>query len=185
MSRLPKRIIILDTELTGTEPNDGDRVLSLGLVELFDGVRFGQEREWFFNPEGKMIPQYAIDIHGLTNERMAVEKPFQHYVSEIVEFIKDDPIAHHCWVFRDSPLSVDEKFMQIEFLRAGQAEIPHERWVNMKEWAKRIDSQNNSLNAMLDRFGIDRTARNQHHGALIDARLASELFVKIAPQFFV
>jgi DNA polymerase III epsilon subunit-like protein len=55
--------------------------------------------------------------------------------------------------------------------------------LNIKKWAQQIDPQHNSLDSMLDRYNIDRTSRAQFHGALVDARLTAEYYLKVAPQF--
>ncbi len=66
--------------------------------------------------------------------------------------------------------------MQMEFQRAGAEILAHDQWINLKETAKAIDPEHNSLNDMLDRFGIDRSTRAQFHGAKIDALLTAQLY---------
>lgn len=173
-----KRLVILDTELTGLAPEGGDRIASLGLIEVFDAVRIGEGREWFFHPEGRRVSEAGQKIHGLTQEFLEQHLTFTLQIDEIIKFIGNSKIAHHCWIYQGGPLSVDEKFMATEFKRAGRPVLDHARWINMKEWARRISPEKNSLNDMLDRYGIDRTARDKHHGALMDARLTADLYTK-------
>ncbi len=61
----------------------------------------------------------------------------------------------------------------------GGYEIPHDRWINLKKVAVVLSPEANSLNDMLDRFGIDRSGRGEKHGALTDALLTAQLFRKM------
>lgn len=73
--------------------------------------------------------------------------------------------------------------MNMEFERAGLQAIPHNKWLNMKKWAQAVSPCANSLDQMLDLYKIDRSAREKHHGALIDAKLTAKVYKKMAPVF--
>lgn len=68
--------------------------------------------------------------------------------------------------------------MNMEFERAGLQAIPHNKWLNMKKWAQAVSPCANSLDQMLDLYKIDRSAREKHHGALIDAKLTAKSIKK-------
>jgi|TARA_R110000868_G_scaffold290858_2_gene551093 DNA polymerase-3 subunit epsilon len=177
------RVVVLDTELTGLELDDGDRVISVGLVEVFNGVVSGVEKEWEFDPEGRKSHPDAALIHGLSDDYLKDKPLFKDVAQEILDFIDGDEIVHHCWYDKVSDHSTDEDFMNMEFQKAGFGEVGHGQWLNIKKWAQQIDPQHNSLDSMLDRYNIDRTSRAQFHGALVDARLTAEYYLKVAPQF--
>ncbi|HNQ92355.1 MAG TPA: exonuclease domain-containing protein [Alphaproteobacteria bacterium] len=172
------RVVVLDAEMTDLDLESGAKIIALGLVEVFDKARIGEEKEWFFHPHGRPIPPENQKLHGLTQEFLEQHLIFPLQIDDIKKFIGDSPIAHHCWLYQGGPQSVDEKFMEKEFERSRRTPIDHARWINMKTLARKIDPEHNSLNDMLDRFGIDRSSRNIHHGALIDARLTAELYLR-------
>ena len=67
------REIVLDTETTGFEPMQGDRIVEIGAVELYNHVPTGRTYHQYINPERGM-PQEAFEVHGLGDEFLA-DKP--------------------------------------------------------------------------------------------------------------
>jgi DNA polymerase-3 subunit epsilon len=61
------RLVVLDTELTGLDIDTGDRIIAVGLVEIFNGKITGVEKEWFMNPEGRNSHPDAAKVHGITD----------------------------------------------------------------------------------------------------------------------
>ena len=63
------REIILDTETTGLDPNDGHRLVEIGCVEMASGLPTGRTWHYYFNPERDM-PQEAQHLFlGLLREQ--------------------------------------------------------------------------------------------------------------------
>ena len=58
------REIVLDTETTGLNPMDGDRVVEIGCVELVNHLTTGKTYHQYINPERDM-PNNAYEVHGL------------------------------------------------------------------------------------------------------------------------
>ncbi|MGW0736023.1 exonuclease domain-containing protein [Streptomyces sp. NPDC002851] len=74
-------LIGFDLETTGTDPREA-RIVTGALVEVKDGEPMGR-REWLADP-GIPIPQEAVDVHGITNERAAVEgRPADRVADEL------------------------------------------------------------------------------------------------------
>ncbi|MDO7607298.1 MAG: DNA polymerase III subunit epsilon, partial [Loktanella sp.] len=48
------REIVLDTETTGFEPNDGDRIVEIGAIELIGHVPTGRTYHQYINPMRSM-----------------------------------------------------------------------------------------------------------------------------------
>ena len=176
------RELVLDTELTGLDITDGDRVIELGLVEVFTIANIGfigRKRQWQFNPEGRISPPEVQKIHKLSPEYLEKQPKFSDSVQDILSFIGNASLVHHCWVNPDGVHSKDEEALNAEFTRAGLPIIDHARWVNLKPWAVTKSPEKNSLNHMLDLYGVDRSAREARHGALIDAELTAKYYLKI------
>ena len=67
------REIVLDTETTGFEPEQGDRIVEIGCVELVNHIPSGEHYHVYINPERDM-PQAAFEVHGLSEEFLS-DKP--------------------------------------------------------------------------------------------------------------
>ena len=78
------REIILDTETTGLDPNDGDRIVEIGCVELINHMTRGETFQRYVNPE-RDIPSQALAVHGLTEEFLAQHPVFAEIVVKIGE----------------------------------------------------------------------------------------------------
>jgi DNA polymerase-3 subunit epsilon len=163
-------LTVIDLELTDLDLEGGGRVVALGAVRL--GARPSDDiaREWFFNPQGRPVEAEALRIHGLSDDFLATQKTFQQSYFDLALFLGQSRLVHHCWTWKDGPASVDEHALNLEFARVARPAIPHERWVNLKNVARALSHDANSLNDMLDRYGIDRRERDKHHGAKIDAQ---------------
>src|SRR3546814_16820507 len=59
------REIIFDTETTGFDPRNGDRLVEIGCVELIDRRETGVTFPAYFHPERDM-PAAAEAVHGLS-----------------------------------------------------------------------------------------------------------------------
>ena len=58
------REIVLDTETTGLDPIQGDRIVEIGAVELFNHMPTGETYHQYINPQ-RLMPQEAFAVHGL------------------------------------------------------------------------------------------------------------------------
>ena len=61
------REIVLDTETTGLDYNNGDRIVEIGVIELENHVQTGNYFHYYLNPE-KHSDVQALKIHGLNSE---------------------------------------------------------------------------------------------------------------------
>ena len=78
------RQIILDTETTGLDPNEGDRIVEIGAIELNNYIPTKNFFHVYLNPE-KAMPLSAFKIHGLSNDFLQDKPKF----SEIVDYPVD------------------------------------------------------------------------------------------------
>lgn len=165
------REIILDTETTGLSAKDGHRVVEIGCVEVVNYVATGQTFHRYLNPERDM-PAEAAAIHGLTGDFLADKPIFTQVVEEFLNFIGEARLVIHNAAF-------DMGFLNAELERAGFLALPPSRALDTVELARRqFPGQRNSLDALCERFGIDKSARS-FHGALLDAQLLAEVYLEL------
>ena len=89
------REIVLDTETTGLNYEDGHRVIEWGCVELDGHVATGKVLHIYFNPETKSVSKEAEQIHGLNNAFLKKQDIFSNRVNEFLDFIKNDTLVIH------------------------------------------------------------------------------------------
>ena len=165
------REIVFDTETTGLSFRDGDRMVEIGCVELFNRVETGRHYHAYFNPERDM-PEEAARIHGLRNDFLRAKPPFAAGVHALIEFIADAPLVAHNATF-------DFGFLNGELQRCGRPAVCMTRMVDTLPIAqKRHPGAKHNLDALCTRFGIDRSHR-VNHGALLDAQLLAQVYVEL------
>jgi len=165
------REIVLDTETTGLKPAEGDRVIEIGCIELRDHVPTGRHFQRYLNPERDM-PADAFAVHGLTAEFLKDHPTFAAMVDAFLEFIADAPLVVHNAAF-------DIGFLNAEFERLGRPALPLSRCIDTILLARqKFPGARVSLDALMDRFGIDSAARVKH-GALVDAKLLAEVYLEL------
>jgi len=165
------REIVLDTETTGLDPNDGHRVIEIGCVELVDHFPTGKSFQRYLNPEREMPPD-AQRIHGITTEFLQDKPRFAEIVEEFLEFIGDAPLIIH-------NASFDLKFLNSELHRTSRKPIPFARAIDTIDMAKsKYPGSRYSLDELCRRFNIDLTSRSLH-GALLDSELTAQVYLEL------
>ena len=106
------REIVFDTETTGLDPFQGDRLVEIGCIELSNRFPTGKTFHCYFNPERDM-PEAALNVHGLTIEFLRDKPLFVQKVEELVEFLGDAQLVAHNAMF-------DLGFLNAELERAGR-----------------------------------------------------------------
>lgn len=165
------REIVFDTETTGFEPEEGHRIVEIGLVELIDHFPTGRSLQFYLNPE-RDVPIESQRVHGLSAEFLSDKPLFAQVVEEFLEFIGDSVLVIHNAGF-------DMKFVNAELARLGREPLSMARTVDTIEIAKRkIPGARYSLDELCKRFSIDLTARSKH-GALLDAELTAQVYLEL------
>ena len=88
------REIVLDTETTGLSPDNGDRIVEIGCVELINHVPTQNTFQVYLNPEREMDAG-AEKVHGLTNEFLSDKPKFIEIVDDFLDFIGDSKLVAH------------------------------------------------------------------------------------------
>ncbi|MBS0245920.1 MAG: DNA polymerase III subunit epsilon [Proteobacteria bacterium] len=166
------REIVLDTETTGLDPNQGHRLVEVGCVELLNRIPTGLTFHAYVNPERDM-PMEAFNVHGLSAEFLSQHKRFHEIADEFIAFIGDDtPLVIHNAEF-------DHKFLCAELKRASRGLIARERLVDTLALARRKHSAGPyNLDALCGKYGIDNSRRTKH-GALLDAEILAEVYLEL------
>lgn len=165
------REIVLDTETTGFDPKTGDRMIEVGCIEIDDLLPTGRTFHRLINPE-RDIPAGAIAVHGITNDKVRDAPKFAEIAADLLDFIGDAPVIAHNAGF-------DRAFLNHELGLCGQLLIEEVRWIDTLQMAQvRFPGMANSLDALCRRFKISLTERSLH-GALIDARLLSDVYLEL------
>jgi DNA polymerase-3 subunit epsilon len=165
------REIVIDTETTGLDPNNGDRLIELGCIEIVNRIPTGREFHRYLNPE-RDIHRDAIDVHGLTSDFLKDKPLFKDVVDEFLAFLDAAPLVAH-------NASFDIAFINAELARSGRPPLTFDRVVDTLALARRRHPAGpNSLDALCKRYGIDLSARTKH-GALLDSMLLANVYVEL------
>lgn len=165
------RQIVLDTETTGIDPNEGHRIIEIGCVEVVERELTGRNYHVYINPE-REVEAEAITVHGITNEFLTDKPKFAEIADEFFEFIKGAELVIHNAAF-------DVGFMDSEFarLKPVRKTADHCGIVDTLAIARaKHPGQKNNLDALCKRYGVDNSNRDLH-GALLDAEILADVYL--------
>jgi DNA polymerase-3 subunit epsilon len=165
------REIVFDTETTGLDVANGDRLIEIGCIEIVNRVPTGREFHSYLNPERQVHPD-AVAVHGLTDEFLRDKPRFAEVVDEFLAFIADAPLVAHNGTF-------DLGFINAELTRTSRTALAASRIVDTLALARRRHPAGpNTLDALCKRYGIDLSQRTKH-GALLDSLLLASVYVEL------
>jgi len=165
------REIVFDTETTGLDPLQGDRLVEIGCIELVNRFATGKAFHCYFNPERDM-PEQALQVHGLTVDFLKDKPLFADKAEELVAVLGEAPLVAHNAMF-------DLGFLNAELERAGRAAVSRERMIDTLLLARRKHPGGaNRLDDLCARYAIDNSRRTKH-GALLDAELLAEIYIEL------
>ena len=165
------RQIFLDTETTGLSPENGDRIVEIGCVELRNRKLTGNNLHFYINPE-RDSHEDALKVHGISNEFLKDKPKFGDIADQLVEYLQGADILIH-----NAPFDVGFINKELEL----QNRLPLKTFVNSVSdtlaMAKDMfPGKRNSLDALCDRLGVDNSGRTLH-GALLDAELLADVYI--------
>ncbi|SDX88906.1 DNA polymerase III subunit epsilon [Citreimonas salinaria] len=165
------REIVLDTETTGFEPEQGDRIVEIGAVELMNHVPTGRTYHQYINPQ-RAMPAEAFAVHGLGDDFLRDKPLFHEIVDEFRAFIDGAKLVIHNAAF-------DVKFLNAELKWCKRPALPADCATDTLDIARRrFPGSPASLDALCRRFGIDNGARTLH-GALLDSEILAEVYLEL------
>jgi DNA polymerase-3 subunit epsilon len=167
------RQIFLDTETTGLDPASGDRIIEIGCLEMVNRRLTGHNLHHYLNPERSSHPD-AVKVHGLTDEFLADKPRFGEIAAPLLEYLRGAELVIHNAAF-------DVGFLDAEFARLGLGTVGAvvDKVTDSLQLAREMfPGKSNSLDALCRRLEVDNTHR-QFHGALLDAGLLAEVYVRL------
>jgi DNA polymerase-3 subunit epsilon len=166
------RQVVLDTETTGLEVSRGHRIIEIGCIELMNRRYTNRSFHRYIQPD-RDIDEGAIEVHGITTERLAGEPRFGEIAEEFVDFITGAELIIHNADF-------DVGFLDQEFRNAGLKSTQIAGLcpvIDTLPMARQIHpGQRNSLDALCKRYHVDNSGRD-YHGALLDAQLLADVYL--------
>jgi DNA polymerase-3 subunit epsilon len=166
------RQIILDTETTGLEPEDGHRVIEIGALEMEDRKLTGNNFHCYLNPE-REIDDGAMEVHGITLEFLQDKPLFADVADELLGFVEGAELVIHNADF-------DLGFLDYELSLAGhgtEALSGRTQVLDTLELARDLHpGQRNNLDALCKRYEVDNSSRTLH-GALLDAEILADVYL--------
>jgi DNA polymerase-3 subunit epsilon len=169
-----KKLIVLDTETTGLEVDQGHRVVDIGAIVLKDRKKTNEYFQSYLNPE-RLIDTEAQEIHGISNEQLEKEPKFSEIAESFLEFVQDSVLIIH-----NAPF--DLGFLNSELQRASSNYPRLEEICEIEDTLvlarKKFPGRRNRLDDLADRYeieGYDRT----FHGALVDANILADVYIHL------
>ena len=165
------RQIVLDTETTGLEWRNGDRVIEIGCVELANRQLTGRHYHVYINPE-RQVDAGAIAVHGITNEFLADKPRFPDVAADFESFVRDAELVIH-------NASFDVGFLDHELDRIGRPKLATlcAGVIDTLKMAKeQHPGKKASLDALCERYEVANAHRTLH-GALLDAELLADVYL--------
>ena len=165
------RQIVLDTETTGLEPEQGHRIIEIGCVEVIRRRKTGRTFHRYIRPD-REVDRGALEVHGITNEFLAQQPRYEEIAEEIIEFISGAELIIHNAAF-------DVAFLNAELRRLPQRKQIHQLCsvLDTLILARQMHpGQRNSLDALCKRYSIDNSHR-ELHGALLDAQILLDVYL--------
>lgn len=166
------RQIVLDTETTGLEPEQGHRIIEIGAVEVIKRRKTGRTFHRYLRPD-REVDRGALQVHGITNEFLAQQPRFEEIVDEFLEFVTGAELIIHNAAF-------DVAFLNAELRRlpGARRQVPDLcRVLDTLTLARQMHpGQRNSLDALCKRYSVDNS-RRELHGALLDAQILLDVYL--------
>lgn len=166
------RYIVLDTETTGLDPDDGHKIIEIGCIEIINRKVTDNTFHKYINPL-REIDIEASKVHGLTASNLSEKPIFDDIYDEFLEYIADSPLIIH-----NAPFDIGFLKKEFGYLKRKDDFINNEIIDSLKLARKISPGKKNTLDALCERYSIDNSDRNLH-GALLDARLLSYVYLKL------
>jgi DNA polymerase-3 subunit epsilon len=168
------RQIVLDTETTGLEPEQGHKIIEIGCVEMVDRRLTGNNFHQYLQPD-RAIDVAAIEVHGITDEFLEDKPRFGDVAQDFIDYVSGAELIIHNAPFDvgflDHELGLAQSTARIDSLCAVTDTLVMAK--------KMHPGQRNSLDALCKRYDIDNSHR-ELHGALLDAEILADVYLMMS-----
>lgn len=167
------RQVFLDTETTGLSPDQGDRIIEIGCVEMVNRKLTGNNKHFYVNP-GRDSHEEALKVHGITTEFLSDKPKFEAVADELLDYIKGANVVIHNAPFDLGFLNKEMQLLGRSVFKQFVASV-----TDSLAMAKEMyPGKRNGLDALCDRLGVDNSGRTLH-GALLDAELLADVYINL------
>lgn len=169
------RQVFLDTETTGANIKQGHRIIEIGCIETIDLKKtkrtFPLDGNVMILDPQRDIEEGATRVHGITREMTIGKTKFSEIVDDFLNFIDGAELVIH-----NAPFDIG--FLNYELELCGRGKISNQVADSLLIVRKKYPGEQASLDALCRKMGIDNSKRLLH-GALLDADLLADVFIKM------
>ncbi len=168
------RQIVLDTETTGLEPSQGHRIIEIGCVEIVNRRITDNTYHQYIQPD-REIDEGAFEVHGISNEFLADKPRFDDIVEDFMKFVNGAELVIH-----NAPFDVGFLDHELAMLDPVWGKVSDHCTItdSLVMARKKHPGQKNNLDALCKRYDVNN-ARRELHGALLDAELLAEVYLRM------
>jgi len=166
------RQVVLDTETTGLEIEEGHRILEVGCVEIVGRRLTRRHYHQYVNPQ-RDIDDGALEVHGITREFLDDKPRFNEIWDSFLEFVDGSELIIHNAAFDLAFINYEMKMLSADLGKLTD----YCTVVDSLELARnKHPGQKNSLDALCKRYNVDNSQR-ELHGALLDAEILADVYL--------
>ena len=166
------RQIFLDTETTGLEIRDGNRIIEIGCVEMVGRKLTNNNYHQYIKPD-RDSEEGALAVHGITTEFLADKPRFEDIAEDFLEYIKGAELIIH-----NAPFDVGYLDHELALANASVQKVAAVAEISDSlVMARQMHpGQRNSLDALCKRYDINNLHR-ELHGALLDSEILADVYL--------
>ena len=166
------RQVVLDTETTGLDWNQGHRIIEIGCVEILDRRISKSYFHTYINPS-RAIDVGAQQVHGISADFLADKPVFSKIADQFLSYVADAELIIH-----NAPFDLGFLNAEFEILDKNNSPIDGKCSIfdTLTFAREKHPGQRNSLDALCKRYNVDNQNRVLH-GALLDANLLAEVYL--------
>ncbi len=168
------RQIVLDTETTGLEPSQGHKIIEIGCVEMINRRLTGNNYHQYLQPDRK-IDEGAQAVHGISNESLADKPRFPDIVKDFIEYLDGAELIIH-----NAPFDVGFIDHELKLVGAEYGKVStYCSVIDTLVMARKLrPGKKNNLDILCKEYEVNN-AHRELHGALLDAELLSEVYLRM------